>query len=523
MSTTTTTTTSSASQTSIAHTMRSLSRHGKPEIDIKLDRPEGAPDSHVTSYSTMDKLQGTVSLTARQDQRFENIEIAFVGTSITYVDKFSSSPQMSARADSTHSFLKLTQPIDHTCLPIPRIAEAGRTYRFPFTFVIPDQLLPRSCARASNAQVRAAHAQLPPSMGDPDVSGHGGKLLDDLTPDMAKVVYAIRVTVTRAREPDGKVVVLTTKNQKVRVKPAFPEQPPVVVDDEDREYHLRQERTIRKGLLGGKTGKLTIMAQQPRCFHLPGARSVDNHPITTSANVLLRFDPVDETSQPPRLGALSSKLKATTYYATVSRVEFPTKLTTMMDMTQGIYAETLPLSSRCMAGAKWQTHSPSPPPRRDSGISDCSNMQADEYADGLLAPGIPAPSSCYKGGPFYTTNLLIPLTLPTNRTFVPSFHACLISRVYKLGLSLTLPGLNTTAKLKMPIQIASEGSEAGDAQIQARADERMAADEATELFTPRSTVAGGSAERQDGGPPEYEEFLARQPGEGRVGRVSIVA
>ncbi|EOD43647.1 putative arrestin domain-containing protein [Neofusicoccum parvum UCRNP2] len=508
----------SIANSSISIKMRNLAMQGKPVVDISLKGEAGRHGSYVTSFSTMDKLEGEVAVTAPHDTRFDDIEIAFVGQSETFVDKFSTAPTMSSRTDAGHLFLKLRQPIDESTLPMPRIAEAGRTYTFPFTFVIPDQLLPKACQRYANDQVRAAHLQVPPSMGDTSISGHGGKLLDDLTPEMARISYAIKVTITRERETDGKIVTLVDKTKKVRVKPAFEEQPPLVVGSNDADYRLREEKTIRKGVFKGKLGKLVMETQQPRSLRIPGARTAEDRPITTSAKVVLRFDPADEDCLPPRLGNLSSKLKVTTFFATTPRRQFPCREQVLLDISQGIFSEMLPLSSRCMAAAQWQKHTPTAETatspavsRRDSGVSDCSDSSSKQ--------NVPEPSTAYAGRSYYTANLLIPIQLPTNKTFVPTFHSCLVSRVYRLDLSLSTSA-TTSLSLKVPLQVSAEGSAEGASESAERESSQAVAREAAaalhDVFAPRS-VAPPSAEflegsQMDARPPGYEAFVGAQAG-----------
>lgn len=453
--------------------------------------------------------------------------VTVTGKSHTFVDKFSTAPTMSSRTDATHHFLKLQQPIDESTLPMPRIAEAGRTYKFPFTFVVPDQLLPKACQRYANDQVRAAHLQLPPSMGDKSISGHGSKLLDDLTPEMAKISYAIQVTITRDRETDGKAITLVDKSKKVRIKPAFEEQPPLAVASNDAEYCLRQEKTVRKGLFKGKLGRLVMESQQPRTLRIPGARSDDSRPITTSATVTLRFDPAEEDCMPPKLGCLSSKLKATTFFATTPRRDFPYRENVFLDLSQGVFSETLPLSSRCMSAAQWKKHTPtaadlaasSSPSvsRRDSGISDCSDLSGPS-----TSKNTPDPSSAYKPGrPFYTATLLIPIELPSTKTFVPTFHTCLISRVYRLNLSLALSA-TTHLSLKIPLQISADGSAEGTEERREREGSQVALQEADaalmDVFAPRS-VAPPLPSQAPLLPPGYEVFSTLVAG--RVSRGGV--
>jgi hypothetical protein len=81
--------------------IRNLSFSSKPDIDISLRGAEGPFPCHAQSFSTLDKIEGTVSITSRVDTTFENLEIAFLGkhmqfhfrTSIHHFKAESSIPQ----------------------------------------------------------------------------------------------------------------------------------------------------------------------------------------------------------------------------------------------------------------------------------------------------------------------------------------------------------------------------------------------------------------------------------------------
>lgn len=70
----------SVANSAISIRLRNLAMQAKPVIDISLKREHGAHGSYISSFSTMDKLEGEVSVTAPHDTRFDDIEIAFVGT-----------------------------------------------------------------------------------------------------------------------------------------------------------------------------------------------------------------------------------------------------------------------------------------------------------------------------------------------------------------------------------------------------------------------------------------------------------
>ena len=330
--------------------------------------------------------------------------------------------------------------------------KAGVTYEFPFVFAVPQQLLPRVCQHGVHSDsVREHHLRLPPTFGDKDLTTrHKGD--DDMAPDMASVRYGIFVKITelKYKNEDAWRHIVASKARRIRVIPAVEEQPPLDVHKEDGEYNMRKEKAVRKGLLKGKVGTLVMEAAQPSALHI---KSYDNAEArsTTMATVMLRFDPLDDTLPPPKLGNLSSKLKVSTYFASTARHTFPTKHVSLLDLSQGLHSEQLQLSSRCMANVEWQKQDPRDPQtlyRRDSAMSTGS----------LELGSTPEPSESYKGGSYYVARLLVPVHLPANKAFVPTFHSCLISRVYalKLDLGMSSVGIGSSMDLKVPVQVSSE-------------------------------------------------------------------
>lgn len=436
------------------------------------------------------------------------------GTSQVFVDRLTTAPTMTGRTEATHRFLLLRQPIEESDFPSPRVLAAGKNYEFPFTFTVPAQLLPKACPHnVTSDHVRDTHLQLPPSLGDPDVAGFGSTLLDDLAPEMSKITYAIKVRIAHTRGTEG-ISILAQKSKKVRVKPAFAEQAPLNIDNND-EYRSCQEKTIKKGLFKGKLGMLTAKTVQPKPLVIPGARSTDNKPITTMAKLVLRFDPAEESNAPPTMGSLGTKIKVSTYYASAPRQSFPSRSSLGFDVSQGVYSQNVSLSNLCIASASWEKHSASSNiateglVRRDSGISDCSTASDSEKG---FAAGILPASKDYKQGIFYSAQILVPVTLPMNKSFIPTFHSCLISRTYTLSLQFA-PQSGPTLHLKVPVQLCAEGSDTGIENARARSVEETVLREAADVFAPRSfappTFDGhrnASVVARDESPPDYAAF-----------------
>lgn len=336
---------------------------------------------------------------------------------------------------------------------------------------------------------------LPPSLGDPDLAGFAGILRDDLAPEMSKIVYAVKVRIAHQRGTED-ISILGEKMKKVRIKPALVEQPPLNIDG-NKEYRPREEKTVRKGLFKGKLGTLSAQSVQPKALVIAGARSSEIRPITTMAKLLLRFDPTDESSKPPKLGSLATKLKVTTYYASSPRQNFPNCMTLGFDVTQGAYSENVALTNLCIASPRWERQTVAANiaaedffTRCDSGVSDRSTTTNDEA---IFASGILPATKDYKNGTFYTTQILVPITLPTNKYFIPTFHSCLVSRTYTLGMQFSAQG-GSNFNIKVPIQICAEGSDTGVENARARSVEETILREAAEAWTPRSVA-----------PPSFEE------------------
>ena len=73
-------------------------------------------------------------------------------------------------------FLELYQPI-----PLPSIENEG-PHAVPFTFIVPEQLLPSSYGHEyRESLVKDSHLRLPPSLGDSALASDGVTLLDDMS------------------------------------------------------------------------------------------------------------------------------------------------------------------------------------------------------------------------------------------------------------------------------------------------------------------------------------------------------
>lgn len=463
--------------------MKNLTSRNKPTITINFHGSQ--QEAFIPSYTTLDRIQGEVGITAQSDTVFDQLYITLEGTAKTFVENLATASPTNGRTQAFQVFLRLIQPIDNSAFAESRSLKGGQTYNIPFTFVIPERLLPQSCAHPNvHDRVQNAHLNLPPSLGDPMTATQGNMLLDDMAPEMSVISYAIKVRIIHGRGRTGKPIVAAESSKKLRIIPAMREESLITVSGGLKDdYRLRTEKDLKKGMFKGKLGCLTMESAQPKSLQLPALHSTSTRPITSMATVNVRFDPADEGAKPPRLGSLSAKLKVATYFTSLAMSEFPTRATEFhYSSVRGVFVETVPFSSRCVASAQWERHSPGAPIRRDSAFSTLSDLS------------IPEASSSYSGKTFYTAKLLVPITLPkTSKMFVPTFHSCLVSRVYYLSLYLGISGsstsvTNSTMQLKLPIQISSEGNPNARPSISAQEAEAIAAREARDFLSPRSVA-----------------------------------
>lgn len=166
--------------------MKDLVLTPKPVVEITLT--DDQKDAFVPQYTSLDEIKGEVSITASCDTSFDDIYISFEGSTRTFVEKIASTSPTNARTEAFHNFIRLIQPTDPSAFPNSRVIEAGKVYKFPFTFVVPDTLLPQACTHPKKPGFpEGGHLTPPPSLGDPLVASMGRSLMDDMAPDMGTI------------------------------------------------------------------------------------------------------------------------------------------------------------------------------------------------------------------------------------------------------------------------------------------------------------------------------------------------
>jgi hypothetical protein len=175
---------------------------------------------------------------------------------------------------------------------------------------------------------------------------------------------------------------------------------------------------------------------------------------------------------------------------------------------RGLYSENVHLSTMCVESAQWTKQSTNDSSRRDSTDSSSSAGSA----------GSTGPSSEFSGNTYYTASVVIPITLPKSKAFVPTFHTCLMSRTYALDLSLSYhtPAANVitpTISLSLPLQFTSQTKYAES--LKSSLGVTVTQEELDEFFHPRNVTSPVTFESPvrdvvvdvDLAPPEYSERI----------------
>ena len=431
----------------------------KTGIRIDLDH-----HFHSKVYTSSSPVRGTVTITPRRDVKFDVVQIRLLGRSQTRLDGVDSTREVS------HVFLKLAMPIPESTCPEDGVFLAGRSYRIPFEFVIPDYLTLNACSHhVRSPLVHDQHVLLPPTMG----TNVWEK--DDMAPRMAEVEYLVSARVLQVTDTHGNTTKMMEASRPIHVLPVSVEEPPLNLTKLDKLYTMTKTKTLRKSLLSGKLGRVTAEAIQPAAVVVrPDARSVSG----TTALVHLTFNPSSLDTLPPKVTGVTGKIVAHTYYCGTAISDFPNHGNWARDPAterRGHYFTSASLPAIKLGETRW-TQKLSPAARRDSGYSSESTSAREDSCEldplnerigddmnraGSRTRGRDRTPPLRHGEAgdspiLHTTKLRLPIRLPQNKkTFIPTFHSCITSRVYTLQLSISLSSgpASSTVNLSLPVQV----------------------------------------------------------------------
>jgi hypothetical protein len=474
-----------------------------PEVQIEL---ANHPDPYVT-YTTGSALSGTVSIATTERTPFDEVQIVLEGSSHVVLEQ-SSHITGHSEIEASHTFLKLNMPIKKADYPYPRILEPWALNSFNFNFVIPAQLLPQACRHKCVADhVHDAHLELPPSMGDPRISQ-----TDDLSPESGCVSYKIVAKVVRHHDSrKTKPLVIATASHPIRVIPSVPEAPPLHFTGS--EYMFTKTKKLKTGIFSSRLGTLSLKASQPAPFivsHEASRAIVDSSTITVPLTI--RFDPFKASHVPPPLVNLTANIHSFTFAAIKGQASISTSPTPRSpnDPSRIVHTRSVPLETSSVSDlvdcpVQWRfvsanAHHGAGSHSDDDQIPTPTNASQTEMTtvtsdceDRSSPTARQAHKLQVRADGYYEAQITLPLSLPSDKSWLPTFHSCLTSRIYALEFSLGVakPRASshetaTTLQVCVPVQIAcgtreygvSDGEEAYDDGIGAWNED--AADEAAD-------------------------------------------
>lgn len=336
---------------------------------------------------------------------------------------------------ANHIFLETEQTLirDHTH---QSTFHNGFIHRYPFCFIVPGQLLPQACRhKKTDIAVEISHAILPPTLGDSSPTGRCGWPKDNLASDMARIRYFLRVDFIKPSCDTGANEIWLSKTKAVRLIPKYQAVPPI--DLFESSWHCsHKERRLSQGLLNSRSGRLTATMQQPRPIHIHGTRGKEYGCSSTAAIMNLSFVTAENAS-PPQLQEIRSELHACTFYGITPWTKFPTLSDQNYLHYDGgrLFCRSSSSVNICVASVHWS--------RTSKIIAQCKLHTSND--DHEIE---------------YTASILVPVTPSKSISFVPTFHSCLISRVYSLQLGLYYRQsrdslFSSILSLSVPIQITA--------------------------------------------------------------------
>lgn len=419
----------------------SMARMSDVKINIRIESPQ-------QTYTTNDVIHGEAIVQSSSDVQFEDIRIELVGTSRALIERWTATPGYLPYTEAAQDFLRLSQPGIECKYPADRTLKAGERYTFGFTFVIPKHLSESVCKHAlSDSSVRDAHIALLPSLGRSNLRGMEG-VVEDMAHPKASVSYGIFVSVTQEDQwPNTKV--LARESQGLRIIPTVAEwSGPDVVrllrDGPKSRYCLRKEEAVKGGILRKRLGTLAAEAEVPNSVRLPSTVSLrDPCRATTMATVKLRFDAAKGFDQaPPRLDKVTSKLTIRTDISSTPCTDFPQDADVLYDARKSRRNDFIELASLGLSGVEWQAADARP-----------GRLGSDQTWSSASSVS----SHHGKEAGIFETEIVVPISLPENKAFVPTFHSCYISRTYALNICVSYSGAGTSGSVNLclPLQVTA--------------------------------------------------------------------
>ncbi|KGO48286.1 hypothetical protein PEX2_022940 [Penicillium expansum] len=350
--------------------------------------------SDLPTFKTHDIIDGDIIFTPHQETNIEDISITFQGMTRTEVENMNTHLALPLNR-LLKTFLIMELPI-YDYFWDTNTLKPGKSYRMPFKFVVPGELPIHACHhQCANHQIQQEHMQLPASLSYRATNSHK---VHDMSPEMAEIVYSINFTLWQRNGKAGRSKKIQEATHPVQIIPTRNEHPPIFVPSKNKYYQLQSEKSLSTGVLRHARGKLAACCIQPPAIQLQSLQP--STVASTSLKIDLRFDPSHLGQLPPTLLAAEFQLRAMTFFGLDAWPDYPdlTDISTW-GSRQEFWSEYVALTVNKETKLDWE---------------------AQEEGDRTI----------------FTAAIEACVTLPAHRRYPPTFHSCLVSRVYALKTTM---------------------------------------------------------------------------------------
>ncbi|KAM0243080.1 hypothetical protein ACHAP5_006961 [Fusarium lateritium] len=347
--------------------------------------------------------------------------------------------------------MQIQMSISEELMPPGHLLHPGETYTIPIIFEIPEHVSPSACSHR-NTVVRERHLYLPPSIGSwekNDISG--GSIYVD---------YTVCARLVLGKDSHGKNKSVD-HSISLKVIPILPEQPPINITPSNSQYCLSQTKTVRKNLLGAKAGIFRISTTQPK----PISLQMDHLQTSESELVIkLHYTTSSPSDIPPEVHIKRAAIETVTSFwlGPIGHLPDHDQVISGAASTVAPWSASHPLLLQGVDKMNWE---------RDSNINPSteSERRASEPFR-VVQDGVGTQTPAYKAPratsekfnqsepTTYETTIIQPFRLPSEKLlFIPTFHSCMVSRMYRIRITLVTSAHGTALSLIVPLQITSEG------------------------------------------------------------------
>ncbi|KAJ6068425.1 hypothetical protein N7499_010312 [Penicillium canescens] len=390
-------------------------------------------------YTTGDSIDGYVWITIDHLLGPGMVEVAFRGQS-RIVEDWVLLPVSTYRQQN---FLELHQPIENDAFNPDRVLKDGFEYKFPFKFIVPNELPIHACRhKEEHCKIDRSHLLLPPTLGRDDEKRP--VRLKDSSFDKIRITYSVQAKLLRQHTEENQPnEPLESALMPVRIIPALQEMPPAYTLD-----HLQIcPQSLRPSKIASwqaAKGTFRVCTLEPNPISLLASSYEESKGPVTTVTMEMEFQPTHD-EPPPAISRISRKLLA---HTTTHAVPFRTSLSgPICKSKQKTETHIVRLGDLKMSSVRWVEQPPANNVGRDT--KEWVTRTGDRVKDSQQKR-------------LYTATIDVLICLPNTKTFVPTFDSCLISRSYAVEIflyySLSRKSIGSSPiSLRVPLQITGPG------------------------------------------------------------------